>query len=190
MRSVRRHLARRAKATARLDVEVSAGWASPSSRGLRGGHALLLSTGAGAGTLTLPLHTHTQVGGAGAAYTVANTHYVAGPSFPTLNATAGRSISLALRLADNAHFHVPAANISWEFDAGELSPAARYAPSLPRRLLGLSLWTSPNLRYGPPTAAHTSSMRAQACGINGGHPQGAQTVVLGAHSPCKSRKLV
>ena len=130
------------------------------------------------------------MGGAGAAYTVANTHYVAGPSFPTLNATAGRSISLALRLADNAHFHVPAANISWEFDAGELSPAARYAPSLPRRLLGLSLWTSPNLRYGPPTAAHTSSMRAQACGINGGHPQGAQTVVLGAHSPCKSRKLV
>jgi hypothetical protein len=29
---------------ARLDIEVSAGWVSPSSRGLCGGHALLLST--------------------------------------------------------------------------------------------------------------------------------------------------
>jgi hypothetical protein len=34
----------RAKAAARLDLEVSTGWASPSSRGLWGGDALLLST--------------------------------------------------------------------------------------------------------------------------------------------------
>jgi hypothetical protein len=36
----------RAKAVARLDLAVSAGWASPSSRGPWGGDALLLSTGA------------------------------------------------------------------------------------------------------------------------------------------------
>jgi hypothetical protein len=40
----------RPKAAARLDFEVSAGWLRPSSRGLWGGDALLLSTGA-AGTL-------------------------------------------------------------------------------------------------------------------------------------------
>jgi hypothetical protein len=36
----------RAKAAARLDLEVSTGWMSPSSRGLWGGDALLISTGA------------------------------------------------------------------------------------------------------------------------------------------------
>jgi hypothetical protein len=36
----------RAKAEARLDLEVSAGWVNPSSRGLWGGDALLLSTDA------------------------------------------------------------------------------------------------------------------------------------------------
>jgi hypothetical protein len=41
-----RHLESRAKASARLVLKVSAGWLSPSSRGLRGGDALLLSTGA------------------------------------------------------------------------------------------------------------------------------------------------
>jgi 23S rRNA-/tRNA-specific pseudouridylate synthase len=35
----------RAKAAARLDLDVSVGWASPSSRGLWGGDALLLRTG-------------------------------------------------------------------------------------------------------------------------------------------------
>ena len=34
------------RAKARLDLEVCTGWASPSSRGLWGGGALLLSTGA------------------------------------------------------------------------------------------------------------------------------------------------
>ena len=41
-----RHLESRAKASARLSLEVSVGWASPSSRGLWGGDALLLFTGA------------------------------------------------------------------------------------------------------------------------------------------------
>ena len=41
-----RHLESRAKASARLVLEVSAGWASPFSRGLCGGDVLLLSTGA------------------------------------------------------------------------------------------------------------------------------------------------
>jgi hypothetical protein len=41
-----RHLESRPKAAARLDLEVSAGWASPSSRDLWGGDALMLSTGA------------------------------------------------------------------------------------------------------------------------------------------------
>jgi hypothetical protein len=41
-----RHIESRPKAAARLDLEVSAGWASMSSRGLWGGGALLLSTGA------------------------------------------------------------------------------------------------------------------------------------------------
>jgi hypothetical protein len=36
-----RHLESRAQAAARLDIEVSAGWVSPSSRGLWGGDALL-----------------------------------------------------------------------------------------------------------------------------------------------------
>jgi hypothetical protein len=36
-------LERRPKAAARLGLEASTGWASPSSRGLWGGHALLLS---------------------------------------------------------------------------------------------------------------------------------------------------
>jgi uncharacterized protein YjbJ (UPF0337 family) len=40
------HLKSRANAAARLDLEVSAGWASPYSHGLSGGDALLLSTGA------------------------------------------------------------------------------------------------------------------------------------------------
>ena len=40
------HLEGRHEAVARLVLEVSAGWVSPSSRGLRGGDALLLSTGA------------------------------------------------------------------------------------------------------------------------------------------------
>jgi hypothetical protein len=40
-----RHLESRPNAAARLDLEVSAGWASPSSHGLWGGDALLLSTG-------------------------------------------------------------------------------------------------------------------------------------------------
>ena len=39
-----RHLESRAKAAARLDLEVSAGWVSLSSRDLWGGDALLLST--------------------------------------------------------------------------------------------------------------------------------------------------
>ena len=39
-----RHLESRYKAAARLDLEVSAGWAIPSSRGVWGGDALLLST--------------------------------------------------------------------------------------------------------------------------------------------------
>jgi hypothetical protein len=43
-----RHLESRPKAAAREDLEMSAGWASPSSRGLWGGDALLLSTGAAA----------------------------------------------------------------------------------------------------------------------------------------------
>ena len=43
----RRHLESRPKAAARSDLEVFAGWASPCSRGMWGGHALLLSTGAG-----------------------------------------------------------------------------------------------------------------------------------------------
>ena len=66
---VYRHLESRAKASARLVLEVSAGWASPSSRGLWGGDALLLSTGAaGNRNLRLPLtakRTSTQVCGAG-----------------------------------------------------------------------------------------------------------------------------
>jgi hypothetical protein len=40
------HLESRAKATARLDLEASAGSASPCSRGLWGGDALLLSASA------------------------------------------------------------------------------------------------------------------------------------------------
>jgi hypothetical protein len=44
-----RHLESRAKAGARWVIEVSAGWTSPSSRGLCGGHALILSTGIAAG---------------------------------------------------------------------------------------------------------------------------------------------
>ena len=43
------------EAEARLGLEVSVGWLSPSSRGLWGGDALLLSTGA-AGTETLRYH--------------------------------------------------------------------------------------------------------------------------------------
>ena len=39
-----RHLESRPYASARLDLEVSAGWVSPPSRGLWGGEALLLST--------------------------------------------------------------------------------------------------------------------------------------------------
>jgi hypothetical protein len=39
-----RHLESRAKAAARLDLEVSAGWVSLSSRDLWGGDTLLLST--------------------------------------------------------------------------------------------------------------------------------------------------
>jgi hypothetical protein len=44
LRSTPRHLESRPKASARLVLEASAGWASPSSRGLWGGDALLLST--------------------------------------------------------------------------------------------------------------------------------------------------
>jgi hypothetical protein len=48
----------RAKAAATLDLEVSVGWVSPSSLGLWGGHALLLSTGAALlETPTLPCRT-------------------------------------------------------------------------------------------------------------------------------------
>jgi hypothetical protein len=43
----------RLKAAARLDLEVSVGWASPSSHGLRGGDALLPSNALQTQTLTL-----------------------------------------------------------------------------------------------------------------------------------------
>jgi hypothetical protein len=49
------HLESRPKAAERLDLEVSEGWASPSSRGLCGGDALLLSTDTGKTTGTLAL---------------------------------------------------------------------------------------------------------------------------------------
>ena len=42
-----RHLESRAKAEARLDIEVAAGWVIPPSRVLWSGDALLLSTGEG-----------------------------------------------------------------------------------------------------------------------------------------------
>jgi hypothetical protein len=47
----RRHLESRAKAAARWDLEVSAGWASPYSRGLWGCNAPLLAIG---GTVVVP----------------------------------------------------------------------------------------------------------------------------------------
>ena len=45
----------RDKAAARLDIDVSAGWASPSSRGLWGGDALLLSPRVSTATLSLTI---------------------------------------------------------------------------------------------------------------------------------------
>jgi hypothetical protein len=50
-----RHLEIRAQAAARLVLEVPAGWVSPSSRGLWGGDALLLSTDAAEETPALRL---------------------------------------------------------------------------------------------------------------------------------------
>jgi hypothetical protein len=50
-----RHLESRAKASARLDLEGSAEWVIQSSRGLWGGDALFLSTGA-AGTDLRKIH--------------------------------------------------------------------------------------------------------------------------------------
>jgi hypothetical protein len=53
---------------------------------------------------------------------------VDGPTFPGLRATAGVPVALALRLADNAPFYVPASantSLTWEFNAGAMSPAAR-----------------------------------------------------------------
>jgi hypothetical protein len=53
-----RHLESRPKASARLDLEVSAGWANPSSRGMWGGDAVLLSISLE--TQTKPLFTHSH----------------------------------------------------------------------------------------------------------------------------------
>jgi hypothetical protein len=48
-----------------------------------------------------------------------------------------------------------------------------------------------DLRPGPQSSRTLGpSTRAQACGVDVGHPRGARTAVLDAHSTCTRRKLL